>query len=362
MRGHHDAMDQATPSAQPAALPAGIEIFKAGRHIDDAGVEHVFTDADVAGMAAAYNPAQREAPLCIGHPKDNKPAWGWVQALQTRAGSLLMDTRDVIPAFAELVNAKQYKKRSASFYPPKHPNNPTPGKWYLRHVAFLGAQQPAVAGLADFSAADEVGTVNFSDGDGGATSTPPHPPMEEPPMPEQGNKAAAPAAATNDAALADVQTRLQAAEARAAAAERDATAAKEQLTQFSEAEEQRRTAEFTGFAEGLAQKAVLTPPEKSLAVAAMQALDACSPVEFSEGNTTRKESVLDWFKRRLQVAAPVVQFGEHAPGSAGATVAIDAKTATDEAFDRAVRAHMRAHAITSYAEAAQAVAAGSFTA
>ena len=116
------------------------------------------------------------------------------------------------------------------------------------------------------------------------------------------------------------------------------------------------------FAEGLAQKAVLTPPEKSLAVAAMQALDACSPVEFSEGNTTRKESVLDWFKRRLQVAAPVVQFGEHAPGSAGATVAIDAKTATDEAFDRAVRAHMRAHAITSYAEAAQAVAAGSFTA
>ena len=33
-------------------------------------------------MAAAYNPAQREAPLCIGHPKDNKPAWGWVQALQ----------------------------------------------------------------------------------------------------------------------------------------------------------------------------------------------------------------------------------------------------------------------------------------
>ena len=118
MRGHHDAMDQATPSAQPAALPAGIEIFKAGRHIDDAGVEHVFTDADVAGMAAAYNPAQREAPLCIGHPKDNKPAWGWVQALQTRAGSLLMDTRDVIPAFAELVNAKQYKKRSASFYPP----------------------------------------------------------------------------------------------------------------------------------------------------------------------------------------------------------------------------------------------------
>ena len=181
-------------------------------------------------------------------------------------------------------------------------------------------------------------------------------------MPEQGTTAAAPAAATTDTALAEAQAKLQAAEERAAAAEREAKASKEQLTQFSEAEAQRRTAEFTSFAEGLAQKAVLTPPEKALAVAAMQALDACSPVEFSEGNTTRKESVLDWFKRRLQVAAPVVQFGEHAPGSAGATVAIDAKTATDEAFDRAVRAHMRAHAITSYAEAAQAVAAGSFTA
>lgn len=169
-------------------------------------------------------------------------------------------------------------------------------------------------------------------------------------MPGQGTTAAAPAAATTDTALAGAQAETAAAEERAAAAEREKLKhQKDQLTQFSEAEEQRRTAEFTSFAEGLAQKAVLTPPEKALAVAAMQVLDACAPVEFSEGNTTRKESVLDWFKRRLQAATPAVQFGEHAPGNAGDTVAIDAKTATDEAFDRAVRQHMRAHAITSYA-------------
>ena len=48
----------ATPSA---TLPAGIEIFRPGTHIDDQGRSHVFSDADVADMAASYNPATREA-------------------------------------------------------------------------------------------------------------------------------------------------------------------------------------------------------------------------------------------------------------------------------------------------------------
>lgn len=120
--------------------------------------------------------------------------------------------------------------------------------------------------------------------------------------------------------------------------------------------------EFTSFAEGLAQKAVLTPPEKSLAVAAMQALDAGEPVELSEGNTTRKESVLDWFKRRLQVAARPPQFGEHAPGSAGATVAIDAKPPRMKHSTALCASTCAPTQLPATPEAAQAVAAGLFTA
>lgn len=156
--------------ASPAGLQAAqalerqqIEIFRAGQHIDDAGVAHHFSESDLAGMAASYNPALREAPLTVGHPKNNLPAYGWVRAVgRSAAGALTITPHQVDPQFAEMVQAGRFKKRSASFYPPQAPNNPTPGKWYLRHVAFLGAQQPAVNGLADvnFKAAGD-GAVCF---------------------------------------------------------------------------------------------------------------------------------------------------------------------------------------------------------
>lgn len=127
-----------------------IEIFRAGNHLDDQGVAHHFSEADLNGMASSYNPALREAPLTVGHPKDNLPAYGWVKSVaRSASGALAITPHQLEPQFAEMVQAGRFKKRSASFYPPQAPNNPTPGKWYLRHVAFLGAQPPAVAGLKD---------------------------------------------------------------------------------------------------------------------------------------------------------------------------------------------------------------------
>ena len=43
------------------ALPDGIEIFRAGRHTDDSGQVHAFSEADIASIAASYNPALRES-------------------------------------------------------------------------------------------------------------------------------------------------------------------------------------------------------------------------------------------------------------------------------------------------------------
>jgi len=131
-----------------------IEIFRAGKHRDSAGNTHIFTVQDVQDMATAYHSARHEAPLCLGHPEANYPAYGWVKKLTSTAdGRLLMQADRVDSAFASVVKAGRYKKRSASFYPPHAPNNPAPGQWYLRHVGWLGAQPPAVQGLAD---------VNFS--------------------------------------------------------------------------------------------------------------------------------------------------------------------------------------------------------
>lgn len=127
-----------------------IEIFKAGRHIADDGQSIEFSLADLQATADGYDPSVHEAPLTIGHPAQDKPAYGWVTGLQATAdGRLLMDVRQVDADFAEMVKAGRYKKRSASFYAPSNPKNPKPGIWYLRHVGWLGAQPPAVKGLAE---------------------------------------------------------------------------------------------------------------------------------------------------------------------------------------------------------------------
>ena len=137
-------------AAKKALEGQEIEIFKAGNHVASDGRAREFSVAVVAAMAAVYSPARHEAPLTLGHPADNLPAYGWAKSLRaTDDGRLMMLAGDVTPEFSEAVKAGRYKKRSASFYPPGAPNNPAPGNWYLRHVAWLGAQVPAVRGLAD---------------------------------------------------------------------------------------------------------------------------------------------------------------------------------------------------------------------
>ena len=87
-------MPSKKPATAPASvtLPDGIEIFRPGRHTDDQGIAHHFSEADVDGMAASYNPALREAPLTVGHPKDNLPAYGWVKAVSRNAAGVLAIT------------------------------------------------------------------------------------------------------------------------------------------------------------------------------------------------------------------------------------------------------------------------------
>ena len=134
-----------------------IHIFRPGNHTAMQGQSLAFTEADLAATAAAYNPALHEAPLVIGHPDADAPAWGWVESLAVGPAGLMATPRQVAPAFAEAVVTGRYKKVSASFYTPDSPHNPKPGVYYLRHVGFLGAQPPAVKGLAPVQFADDGG-------------------------------------------------------------------------------------------------------------------------------------------------------------------------------------------------------------
>ncbi|MDX5630344.1 MULTISPECIES: peptidase [unclassified Brenneria] len=141
-----------------------LHIFKSGTHTDMHGTKLPFTPADLAACAAAYDPAVHEAPMVIGHPQADAPAYGWVASLSTTGGDLLAEPKQVDPQFAELVDAGRYKKISASFYLPDSPNNPKPGTLYLRHVGFLGAQPPSIKGLRQVAFGErEQGVVEFAD-------------------------------------------------------------------------------------------------------------------------------------------------------------------------------------------------------
>lgn len=131
------------------ANPIAIEIFRAGRHTDMHGRAFDITAADLADIAGRYDPTKHEAPLVIGHPQTNAPAYGWVKGLRVDGETLLADAHQVDAAFAEAVTAGRWKKRSAAFLLPAAPDNPAPGQYYLQHVGFLGAQVPAVKGLRD---------------------------------------------------------------------------------------------------------------------------------------------------------------------------------------------------------------------
>lgn len=144
-----------------------FEIFKPGTHTSASGATLSFSDSDIERSIRVYDPAVHEAPIVVGHPKDNGPAYGWVDKIEFADGAMVAHPKDIDPEFAEMVSAKRFKKRSASFYAPGSANHPLKGTadhdtYYLRHVGFLGAMAPAVKGLRDVEfSADDEGVVEF---------------------------------------------------------------------------------------------------------------------------------------------------------------------------------------------------------
>ena len=136
-----------------------IEIFKPGCYIPMSGACLCFSETDLQQTALAYDRRLGKAPLVIGHPADDRPAFGSVYGLVFRNSMMEAIVDEVDPAFAEAVNIGRFKKVSASFYTPTAPANPRPGRYYLKHVGFLGAVSPAVNGLADARFSECSGAV-----------------------------------------------------------------------------------------------------------------------------------------------------------------------------------------------------------
>ena len=93
-----------------------IEIFSVGSHIDGDGHAQKVTREYLEAAAGNFDATIHEAPIVVGHPKNNLPAYGWVKALRTNGNRLEAQFSDVDPEFEQLVREGKFKKRSASFY------------------------------------------------------------------------------------------------------------------------------------------------------------------------------------------------------------------------------------------------------
>jgi hypothetical protein len=257
-----------------------LQIFRPGRHTAMSGAELAFSESDLAASAAAYNPALSEAPIVVGHPAHDLPAYGWVKSLAFADGGLEAEPDQVDPAFAEMVAAGRFKKISASFYPPESPKNPVPGVFYLRHVGFLGAQPPAVKGLRSpaFADGDEAVTLEFD------FSEPTH---QEVSLVTPEEKTAL------EAENASLKSQLAAVKA-------------EQIH-----------AGHAAFAETLVAAGQLVPAQVDVAVATLDFFATqANPVEFGEGDA--KAPLIDAFRKFLSEMPKRIEFGETATGDKAA--------------------------------------------
>ncbi|ECT9547808.1 peptidase [Salmonella enterica] len=344
-----------------------IHIFRAGTHTDMHGRRINFSDADLNEIAQNYNPALHEAPIVVGHPKTDAPSYAWVSGIKKDRDGLKAEPRDIDPQFAELVKNRRYSKVSASFYCPESPGNPTPGKYYLRHIGFLGAQPPAIKGLKQVSfAEDEEGVVEFADwslqttatlfsrirdffisqfglektdsvmpdylidslrDDATRTTTADVTPAFSDPVGIPAEDAIQPVAEKpaptppEDTAVdKELQVKL----------EQENADLKRQLDERNKAEAQRVATERhnanVAFADSLVSDARLAPAGKGLVVAVLDALgDGESPVSFSENGN--EQPLVEAFKAQMQKARPLLDFGEVATGDRADRTAIPAEFA-----------------------------------
>lgn len=312
-----------------------IEIFRAGRQTDSQGNTREWTESDLDSIVAAYDPAKHEAPVVVGHPKENSPAFGWVEALKREGKVLYAKFKDVLPDFTELAKQGTYKKRSMSLYP----------DLTLRHVGFLGGMPPAVKGLADIAFRDKGAaiTLEFADwrmstlgrivmrirdylvekegadkADGIISSWEVQDLLNEPPEQEpiklyheEESMKPEEVQAIVEKAVAGVAQQFSEALKGATDA---VTAVRAELSEVKTVLDAERAAgtrrEFAEFLSSPEMQKRITEGQRDATINHMMTLVSAQAVEFGEGDQKQSISAVDAYKKQLRALPEVVEFSE----------------------------------------------------
>jgi hypothetical protein len=135
-----------------------VEAFKAGTHTDSDGTTRKWDPGDLSKIVQQYNktadpknPDRKVAPVVLGHPKDNSPAYGWVDKVKMVGDKIKAHMTELNGGFKQALKEGAYKTRSISLYPDLN----------IRHIGFLGGVQPAVAGLGPFKFEEGVKATTY---------------------------------------------------------------------------------------------------------------------------------------------------------------------------------------------------------
>ncbi|MFH1136572.1 MAG: hypothetical protein V1816_10880 [Pseudomonadota bacterium] len=284
-----------------------IEIFRGGSQVDSLG--RAWDGDQVIDQAVAkFNAAEHQPPLVVGHPTEDAPAFGWVEAVRkvVKDGAAVLEAKfaQVAPEFEDWVRRGLYKTRSASFYPD--------GK--LRHVGFLGAMPPAVKGLAP---------VGFSGGEGISFEFQEEKKMEIKEFLEavkafvglaretgaQQVPGAGPPAQPGFSE-AEVKAELEKVKAAVEAETRkklEAEFAEKQARADAQAKAEGRKTELKGRVAALVEAGKIAPAFTERLVEVVVLADQGTKVEFAEG---KSGSHADWLLHELEKTGPATLFSE----------------------------------------------------
>lgn len=346
-----------------------FEIFKTGNHTDSSGKNRNWTEEDLDKIVANYKPEDHEAPIVVGHPKHNSPAYGWIEALKREGNKLFAKPKQLVDEFVDAVKQGRYKKRSISLYP----------DLTLRHVGFLGGMPPAVKGLDDVEFSEEqdpqtfefeeyelsawyfrnIGTLlrrikNYLIEKEGAETA-------EDILPEYdlGSAAEAPRIfkkeennfkeKINEEEMTEekFEQQLNEYKEKIDSLTGDLASTKEELQTEKDKNAQlvtgQRMKELRAFADSDEVKNKIKPAEKESVVQLMALADSSGELEFSENGETKKVSALDALKGLLKNQPDVVDMGETATKDKVDTKEVDVSEFADKNVDEErLEVHKRA--------------------
>ena len=265
-----------------------FEVFRCGSHVDHSGTLRTITERDIDRAIKSYR--RNSAPVVVGHPTLNAPAFGWVEAFRRVGSTVQARCSQVAPEFVDLVKRGLYKNRSLSF---NHDGS-------FRHIGFLGAAAPAVKGLEEiyFAQQGDFVTVELQESNAAAAVDTVDTIAEEAVEPVKATATDPPIPEPAKATVAETATQMQA----------EVKGTIEELTRkvqdlehrLSAEQAQRRRMEFAAYADDLIRDRRIEPATKDKIIGTLEALHAGEAANFASPDN----SSLNTFKSLLNDILP----------------------------------------------------------